>query len=110
MIRRPPRSTLFPYTTLFRSRALDRVLSRGAPGTRESLHGPHLAALGLRGGDQARADRIAVQVDRAGSAFALLAGVLRAGQAELLAQCRQQADTGRHLRAAALAVDGHAQD
>src|SRR3712207_8322424 len=24
MIRRPPRSTLFPYTTLFRSRALDR--------------------------------------------------------------------------------------
>src|SRR2546429_6681898 len=28
MIRRPPRSTLFPYTTLFRSR-LDRVLRRG---------------------------------------------------------------------------------
>src|SRR3712207_7833033 len=30
MIRRPPRSTLFPYTTLFRSRAgigLDRVLA-----------------------------------------------------------------------------------
>src|SRR5437773_5036556 len=25
MIRRPPRSTLFPYTTLFRSRALARV-------------------------------------------------------------------------------------
>src|SRR6266496_801157 len=25
MIRRPPRSTLFPYTTLFRSRALERV-------------------------------------------------------------------------------------
>src|SRR3712207_7323143 len=24
MIRRPPRSTLFPYTTLFRSRAVDR--------------------------------------------------------------------------------------
>src|SRR2546427_3993855 len=24
MIRRPPRSTLFPYTTLFRSRILDR--------------------------------------------------------------------------------------
>src|SRR3712207_8295323 len=28
MIRRPPRSTLFPYTTLFRSRALD-LLPRG---------------------------------------------------------------------------------
>src|SRR5256885_10767622 len=26
MIRRPPRSTLFPYTTLFRSVALERVL------------------------------------------------------------------------------------
>src|SRR3712207_8206526 len=26
MIRRPPRSTLFPYTTLFRSRGFDRVL------------------------------------------------------------------------------------
>src|SRR2546427_4983384 len=27
MIRRPPRSTLFPYTTLFRSRLLDDLLS-----------------------------------------------------------------------------------
>src|SRR5258708_22887499 len=31
MIRRPPRSTLFPYTTLFRSSALDGV-PRGLPG------------------------------------------------------------------------------
>src|SRR2546427_980829 len=29
MIRRPPRSTLFPYTTLFRSSLLDQVLSFG---------------------------------------------------------------------------------
>src|SRR5260370_24187915 len=28
MIRRPPRSTLFPYTTLFRSRQLDAGLER----------------------------------------------------------------------------------
>src|SRR2546429_4524345 len=28
MIRRPPRSTLFPYTTLFRSVRLDRYLGR----------------------------------------------------------------------------------
>src|SRR5260370_34534333 len=28
MIRRPPRSTLFPYTTLFRSLADDRILER----------------------------------------------------------------------------------
>src|SRR3712207_9451515 len=31
MIRRPPRSTLFPYTTLFRSRARSRAAA--APGT-----------------------------------------------------------------------------
>src|SRR2546422_7560892 len=30
MIRRPPRSTLFPYTTLFRSRRLDERLEFGA--------------------------------------------------------------------------------
>src|SRR2546430_12642352 len=32
MIRRPPRSTLFPYTTLFRSRCLSRVRSHGRGG------------------------------------------------------------------------------
>src|SRR2546429_9665561 len=44
MIRRPPRSTLFPYTTLFRSRAagvksprLSPLLRRAAPGTRGGL-------------------------------------------------------------------------
>src|SRR2546429_6814146 len=41
MIRRPPRSTLFPYTTLFRSRNAARV-APGATGsrwrTRHSLH------------------------------------------------------------------------
>src|SRR5689334_24550333 len=37
MIRRPPRSTLFPYTTLFRSgrlRTLDRREARGSAGAR----------------------------------------------------------------------------
>src|SRR5262245_62831522 len=32
MIRRPPRSTLFPYTTLFRSLALQPGGERGEPG------------------------------------------------------------------------------
>src|SRR3712207_8909198 len=36
MIRRPPRSTLFPYTTLFRSRALLRSAGGAAAG---GLHG-----------------------------------------------------------------------
>src|SRR5258708_11211321 len=31
MIRRPPRSTLFPYTTLFRSPVADRYRRRGRP-------------------------------------------------------------------------------
>src|SRR5690348_17737444 len=31
MIRRPPRSTLFPYTTLFRSRQWPRTRRPGAP-------------------------------------------------------------------------------
>src|SRR3712207_7937897 len=35
MIRRPPRSTLFPYTTLFRSRLLTDVVVLGHPVTDE---------------------------------------------------------------------------
>src|SRR2546426_3038725 len=66
MIRRPPRSTLFPYTTLFRSRAgvparphADRRLSRGGkvlrvggrvdPATRPDARA---AVAGRRGGDR----------------------------------------------------------
>src|SRR3712207_8067706 len=45
MIRRPPRSTLFPYTTLFRSPALRAALSPGRP---------PLPAGGERDGDRDR--------------------------------------------------------
>src|SRR2546426_538598 len=41
MIRRPPRSTLFPYTTLFRS------------GAATHEHAPHVAALGAQPSGQA---------------------------------------------------------
>src|SRR2546422_8246823 len=52
MIRRPPRSTLFPYTTLFRSAGGDRQPQGGGGGTDQgavSAHGPgadgdHLSA------------------------------------------------------------------
>src|SRR5256885_7156109 len=47
MIRRPPRSTLFPYTTLFRSH-------RGAGAERNSRHPPRPVG-GLRGRLRARA-------------------------------------------------------
>src|SRR3712207_7445289 len=44
MIRRPPRSTLFPYTTLFRSRADDVRAPRGGPGQplRDDVGGVHV--------------------------------------------------------------------
>src|SRR3712207_8407685 len=50
MIRRPPRSTLFPYTTLFRSPDL-----RGHPGGAD--RGDHLPAGGHRLGGPAGADQ-----------------------------------------------------
>src|SRR5215204_7188569 len=55
MIRRPPRSTLFPYTTLFRSlRGLDRR-ARAAGGSRGHLRDRVGTARRLP--DQARRDR-----------------------------------------------------
>src|SRR5256885_2820755 len=39
MIRRPPRSTLFPYTTLFRSHARHGVVQRGEGRGREGAAG-----------------------------------------------------------------------
>src|SRR3712207_7013025 len=56
MIRRPPRSTLFPYTTLFRSqRLLDRVGPPGGVGPQ----GVPLVAVGVE-----RDDGVAQQVHR----------------------------------------------
>src|SRR5438445_1002216 len=43
MIRRPPRSTLFPYTTLFRSR---HACSRAGPGQRPGRACPWVRRLG----------------------------------------------------------------
>src|SRR5215510_15967677 len=52
MIRRPPRSTLFPYTTLFRSRPARRV-TRAAPAHRSPDRWPrseeHTSELQSRG-------------------------------------------------------------
>src|SRR5437763_10850044 len=45
MLRRPPRSTLFPYTTLFRSLAIppgDYMIPR--PSSREEMRSPEFAA------------------------------------------------------------------
>src|SRR2546430_5639856 len=52
MIRRPPRSTLFPYTTLFRSPCRDR-----RRGPRRADHGGLLPAVGRAGRRGAGPDR-----------------------------------------------------
>src|SRR2546422_6296395 len=44
MIRRPPRSTLFPYTTLFRSRARACRFHRGSPRATRRARPPSGAA------------------------------------------------------------------
>src|SRR3712207_7000573 len=67
MIRRPPRSTLFPYTTLFRSRADDVV--RDAGRIRHPLEARREPA-GVRG---ERGDR-ALELDVAGRESVLLLG------------------------------------
>src|SRR3712207_8411271 len=49
MIRRPPRSTLFPYTTLFRSRGARRGGSRGTRGrTRRAVGVQREQQVGVR--------------------------------------------------------------
>src|SRR2546427_9534413 len=55
MIRRPPRSTLFPYTTLFRSQAFPQHGAAGAFGHRLRRHGSHADA--VDGGHRARSPR-----------------------------------------------------
>src|SRR2546425_6728174 len=51
MIRRPPRSTLFPYTTLFRSPAARR--SRSSSRAREATRGPTATPAGVVDGERA---------------------------------------------------------
>src|SRR5260370_26279475 len=64
MIRRPPRSTLFPYTTLFRSLFMDRVRREAALSNRRPSFSlstrPILAATEGEAWDRARAilDRV----------------------------------------------------
>src|SRR3712207_8347551 len=70
MIRRPPRSTLFPYTTLFRSglhrRRLAPVLPAGLrPDERARLHAVAQAAAGLPGPAPGQPERVRAQL-RAG--------------------------------------------
>src|ERR1035438_2890216 len=51
-IRRPPRSTLFPYTTLFRSQQMDTRSDYGRPKTNAADPGMH-SGVGAQGVDPA---------------------------------------------------------
>src|SRR3712207_7298705 len=69
MIRRPPRSTLFPYTTLFRSRLAGdghRLLLAGGPVLGRHVHDP--VGVDVEGdldlGDAARSRRQVDQLER----------------------------------------------
>src|SRR3712207_8394678 len=64
MIRRPPRSTLFPYTTLFRS----RISEQSAAGIHRVLAEPHLAVDGV----QVDSDEIPARAESAGDLEHLL--------------------------------------
>src|SRR5256886_13395115 len=60
MIRRPPRSTLFPYTTLFRSRLARRAHRAARRGTGRAVHGDQrggrrVGAVGAERGDRGEA-------------------------------------------------------
>ena len=81
------------------------LLALGQP-----LDGDDLAALGLPGEHEARAHELAVEVDRARAALALLAGVLRAREVEVVAQGHEQAlALPDAVGLAQLAVDGEGQ-
>src|SRR3712207_8767658 len=56
MIRRPPRSTLFPYTTLFRSQQPGGAEGGGLPGVLRDLEGHLDVALGAQVVDLVRLD------------------------------------------------------
>src|SRR3712207_8919019 len=58
MIRRPPRSTLFPYTTLFRSRLAAGERQQPVPQLQpDHVHAQRIGDRGLAGDGLCRADR-----------------------------------------------------
>src|SRR3712207_7368069 len=86
MIRRPPRSTLFPYTTLFRSRPRRRRWSRVPPGEDEGVPAPrHVRAVpGV-----VQVHGVADDVEHAGAPAHLALGGLRSEEHTSELQSRQ---------------------
>src|SRR3712207_8391712 len=64
MMRRPPRSTLFPYTTLFRSVALERVVLEWVDRVAGLLQVARLERVLVDDHDAAGLDRLDVRLER----------------------------------------------
>src|SRR5258706_7119624 len=79
MIRRPPRSTLFPYTTLFRS--FESALARSRHAILVGSDIPALSVQYLRDADQALAQGDDVVIGPAEDGRYLLVGLSRCGPA-----------------------------
>src|SRR2546425_12202493 len=88
MIRRPPRSTLFPYTTLFRSTAGDPVERDAALGVELEHAHPH--GVPAVGGHDQRAGLAGARARHVGAHDARLRGGLEDGRS------RPQPRTGGH--------------
>src|SRR3712207_7799828 len=88
MIRRPPRSTLFPYTTLFRSLRAARRLRRGA---RPRRHRPVRVGVArrARGGGGLRRERADAGGRGVGAAQAQNPGANRSAEHTSELQARQ---------------------
>src|SRR5256885_15175798 len=84
MIRRPPRSTLFPYTTLFRS--------PGGTGLGEQIRSIVLARAEGSGGIDARADALLFNAARAQLVSEVIKPALAAGE---IVVCARFADSTR---------------
>src|SRR3712207_9375312 len=100
MIRRPPRSTLFPYTTLFRS-AVGHALE--GEGLHDQLVGPHLV--------EAAAEAVLllslavhVAVGAAGAAVVVVDRHLESARAEPLGDQFGVGVRAEHLRARCVAI------
>src|SRR5207302_1851682 len=87
---------------LHRSRLDERLLHVLQTGP---FHGGDLVSVGLRGEHEACAHELPVEDDRARSALALLASVLRSGQPEALTQGEEEALALPHVGLASLPVD-----
>src|SRR2546427_11428304 len=101
MIRRPPRSTLFPYTTLFRSGPGEQVgrqvlaLRDQGPDAARGLHGGGGHLLALEAGELARDAPVLAADDGERRAVVVLVDGLHARRARVLRLELDQREIGR---------------